>query len=256
MSNVKVEDIWRRYKQQADPKAREELINSYAYLVKITAGRVVANMPPNLDREDLHQSGIIGLIKAVDQFDASRNVKFETYAIALIRGAILETLREQDWVPRSIRDKVKNLERMHLQLESRLGRPPTEEEVASEMNMTLDQFYTLLSDACRATVVSLDDLLLTDAGDDIHFADVIQDNSVSPSAEVEWNLKRDALSEAIDRLPEREKHVIALYYQDGLTYKEIGLVLGVSESRVYQLYRQAVNKLRRRLSAQGSLFLP
>jgi len=120
--------------------------------------------------------------------------------------------------------------------------------------MSLDQFYALLSDAGRSTVVSLDDLLLSDTGDDIHFMDVIQDDAISPSAEVEWNLKREALSQAIDRLPEREKHVIALYYQEGLTYKEIGLVLGVSESRVYQLYRQAVNKLRRYLSAQGSLF--
>jgi len=254
MSNLRVEEIWRQYKQKADPKAREALINRYAYLVKITAGRVVANLPPNLDREDLHQAGVIGLIKAVDQFDASRNVKFETYAIALIRGAILEMLREQDWVPRSIREKVKNLERVHIQLESRLGRPPTDEELASELNMSLDQFYALLSDAGRSTVVSLDDLLLSDTGDDIHFMDVIQDDAISPSAEVEWNLKREALSQAIDRLPEREKHVIALYYQEGLTYKEIGLVLGVSESRVYQLYRQAVNKLRRYLSAQGSLF--
>ncbi|HOK55308.1 MAG TPA: sigma-70 family RNA polymerase sigma factor, partial [Armatimonadota bacterium] len=123
MQSSQLAEAWSRYKVWGDQKARDALITQYAYLVKITAGRVVTSLPPNVDREDLISAGVIGLIKAIDQFDTSRNVKFETYAIALIRGAILEMLREEDWVPRSIRERVKTLERTYLELEGRLGRP-------------------------------------------------------------------------------------------------------------------------------------
>src|SRR2546425_502407 len=130
MSAANIADAWQKYKGQGDPQARAAIINQYSYLVKITAGRVVSNLPPSLEREDLVSAGVVGLIKAVDQFDATRAVKFETYAIALIRGAILEMLREEDWVPRSVRERVKVLERAFLSLETSLGRPPTEHEVA------------------------------------------------------------------------------------------------------------------------------
>src|SRR5579875_1245485 len=153
-------DLWRRYKLRKDTKARDQIINHYAYLVKITAGRVVTSLPPNLERDDLVSAGVMGLIKAVDQFDTNRQVKFETYAIALIRGAILEMLREEDWVPRSVRDNVKSLERTYYQLEVRLGRPATEEEVAAEMNITQEDLQKLLVNTSRANVLSLDDMLL------------------------------------------------------------------------------------------------
>src|SRR5262245_55974339 len=130
MSGTELADAWRKYKQQGDTKARADIINQYAYLVKITAGRAVSSLPPSLEREDLVSAGVMGVIKAVDQFDTNRQVKFETYAIALIRGAILEMLREEDWVPRSVRERVKNLERTYLAMETALGRPPTEAEVA------------------------------------------------------------------------------------------------------------------------------
>jgi len=129
-TSVPLPDLWTRLKKRNDQKARDQIINHYAYLVKITAGRVVTSLPPNLERDDLVSAGLMGLIKAVDQFDVTRQVKFETYAIALIRGAILEMLREEDWVPRSVRDNVKALERTYYQLEVKLGRPATEEEVS------------------------------------------------------------------------------------------------------------------------------
>src|SRR5579871_3092849 len=160
MSGRELAEAWRRYKVSGDSQARADIIEQYAYLVKITAGRVVSSLPPSLEREDLVSAGVVGLIKAVDQFDIGRQVKFETYAIALIRGAILEMLREEDWVPRSVRDNVKALERTYYQLEVRMGRPATEEEVAEEMGMSADDLQKLLVNTSRANVLSLDDVLL------------------------------------------------------------------------------------------------
>jgi RNA polymerase sigma factor for flagellar operon FliA len=250
-----VQELWRRFKLHGDPMARDIIINRYAYLVKITAGRVVTSLPPNVERDDLVGAGVVGLIKAVDQFDVTRQVKFETYAIALIRGAILEMLREEDWVPRSVRERVKSLERTYLQLESNLGRPASEQEVASAMGVELDDLHTMLADTGRATLLSLDDVIVgTDGNERIHLADVINDDYESPLSEVESKEMRRILSTAIDRLPDRERLVISLYYYEGLTFKEIGKVLTVSESRVYQLHTQAVLRLRGYLSRDVALF--
>src|SRR5947208_9790233 len=146
MSGAELTEAWRKYKQDGDPHARANIINKYAYLVKITAGRVVSNLPPSLEREDLVSAGAVGLIKAVDQFDLNRQVKFETYAIALIRGAILEMLREEDWVPRSVRERVKVLEKAYLGLETTLGRPPSEHEIARDLNMCAEEFQNIILD--------------------------------------------------------------------------------------------------------------
>ena len=245
MSAPNLQVLWHTYKINGDAKARDTLIQHYAYLVKITAGRVVTSLPPNVERDDLVSAGIIGLIKAIDQFDTKREVKFETYAIALIRGAILEMLREEDWVPRSIRERVKALERTYLDLESHLGRPATEEEVAKAMGLEIDAFHTLLADTGRASLLSLDDVVLSSEGNEkIHLADVVCDESADTSGDVETGAMKQCLGDGIDRLPDREKLVIALYYYEGLTFKEIGKILEVSESRVYQLHTQAVLRLR------------
>src|SRR5581483_3990304 len=140
MTTSDLKDTWRRYKVYDDRLARDELIQHFAYLVKITAGRVISNLPPSMERDDLMSAGAMGLIKAVDQFDTTRQVKFETYAIALIRGAILEMLREDDWVPRSTRERVKLFERTYIQLEVQLGRPATESEVAEALHLEPEEF--------------------------------------------------------------------------------------------------------------------
>src|ERR1051325_9966258 len=146
MATISLEDTWARFKRGGDPKAREALIDNYSYLVKITAGRIAGGVQPSLDREDLISAGVIGLIRAVDQFDATREVKFETYAIALIRGAILELLRGEDWAPRSVRDKIKLLERTYSEVERRLGRPGSDEEVAQTLGGTVDALHKMLSE--------------------------------------------------------------------------------------------------------------
>lgn len=251
-------ELWRRCKDKKDQKARDQIISHYAYLVKITAGRVVTSVPANLERDDLVSAGIMGLIKAVDNFDTNRQVKFETYAIALIRGAILEMLREEDWVPRSVRDNVKALERTYYSLEVRFGRPATEEEVAEEMGLTTDDLQKILVNTSRANIMSLDDVLVGgsvgDGGERLHLTDVLQDESSNVLNDVETGAMKDAMAIGIDRLPERERLVIALYYYEGLTFKEIGKILAVSESRVYQLHSQAVIRLRGYLQRDSMLF--
>lgn len=249
LAPARLEDAWKRFKSDKDDKARATIIDNYSYLVKITAGRVVANLPPNLEREDLYTAGAMGLIKAVDQFDPGRQVKFETYAIALIRGAILESLREEDWVPRSIRERAKTLERTFQHLELQNGTPPTEEQVAAHLGINQDELAKLMADTGRTSVLSLEDLLLGggsggDGGESLHLADVLPDEGANTVAGVEMRERIRKLGKAIDRLPERERLVISLYYYDGLTFKEIGKVLTVSESRVYQLHTQAVVRMR------------
>jgi RNA polymerase sigma factor for flagellar operon FliA len=248
-------DAWERYKKLRDPAARDEIILKYAYLVNITVGRVVINLPPNMDREDLVSAGIIGLIKAVDQFDVNRQVKFETYGIALIRGAILEMLRDQDWVPRSVRDRVKAIDRAMAARETLLGRPPTDAEIAAELGIDVDVYHRLLGEVGRTGLVSLDDIVLgSDEGEGVTLREALPDDRNNTLRAVEIAERARRLAQAVDRLPPRERHVISLYYVDRLTFKEIGRVLGISESRAYQLHGQAVARLRKDLKVDEPLF--
>jgi len=253
LSPEQLRKSWQNCKVFKDPQARVELINHYSYLVKITAGRLVTSLPGGLDREDLIGAGVVGLVKSVDQFDPPRDVKFETYAIALIRGAILEMLRDEDWVPRSIREKLKALDRAQMSLETKFGRPPSEREIAEHMGISDVEVSELLVRLGRTNVYSLDDILTTGDGDDhIQFVDMIVDDTANTAGEAEGREIRRILAGSIDKLPERERLVVALYYFEGLTFKEIGKVLGVSESRVYQLHTQAMTRLRNWMREQGA----
>jgi len=257
MPSESLQEIWHRFKRLGDRKARDTLIDNYSYLVKITAGRIAGGVPPSLDREDLISAGVIGLIRAVDQFDASREVKFETYAIALIRGAILELLRGEDWAPRSVRDKIKSLERAYSSVESRLGRPASDEEVAEVLATNVDGLHKMLSEVAQAYVLSLDEMLFSSEPDaTLRVVDTVEDTSGTgdPTRAVEKRERRQALQVAVKRLPEREHLVLSLYYYEGLTFKEIGKILQVSEPRVFQLHQQAMMRLRGYLAADRDLF--
>ena len=200
----------------------------------------------------LSEAGVVGLVKAVDQFDPGRGIKFETYAITLIRGAILEMLRGDDWVPRLVRDQQKLLKNAYMRLEAKLGRPATEEEVAEELGITPDKLDKMLANIGRTGLLSLDDLRL--GSEQQRLVDTLPTEDLSPLESVALRERQGALATAVDKLPDRERTVVSLYYHEGLTFKEIGTVLTVSESRAYQLHSQAVTRLRGYLSPEAELF--
>lgn len=242
---------WEDFSVYRRPLARTDLIQHYSYLVKVTVGRLVATLPGGIEREDLVSAGVVGLIKAVDHYDFTRDVKFETYAIALIRGAVLEMLREEDWVPRSIREKLRALDRTVVALESELGRAPSEDEIATRMEIPSKQVSELIVRTSRTTVQSLEDVISGPSEDGLRLVDLVVDEGTNTDREVQGREMRRILVQGTDRLPEREKLVVALYYHRGLTFREIGKVLGVSEPRAHHLHTQAMTRLRSHMIHQG-----
>ena len=253
-SNVAIEEIWQRYRQTRDKALRDRLILNYAPLVKYVAGRISTSLPAHVDEGDLVSYGLLGLIGAIERYDPAREIKFETYAISRIKGSIIDELRSLDWVPRSVRSRAREIERAMLELENRLKRPPTDEEVAAEIGITVDEFQDALTAISRSSVAALDELwqISTGGGDTVSLIDTIEDpHADDPSKAMSQTEVREALADAIQRLPEREKLVITLYYYEELTLREIGEVLSVTESRVSQLHTKAILRLKVRL--QGSL---
>ncbi len=247
--------LWAAYKDRDDQDAREHLILNYSPLVKYVAGRLSANLPPTVENADLISYGIFGLIDAIEKFDPGRCIKFETYAIARIKGAIIDELRALDWVPRSVRAHAREIERAYIALENRLRRVPRDAEVAKEMGISSKELQNIFTKLSYTSVVSFEELWSAGGERDekTSLIGTIQDDTAEdPVTTFESTEIKDILAGAIDRLPEREKIVIALYYYEGLTLKEIGEVLGVTESRVSQLHTKSVLRLRARLhSAQG-----
>ena len=248
-----INELWRRYKQDADPAARDRLILTYAPLVKYVAGRMGTNFPSHVDESDLISYGLLGLIGAIERFDLSRNIKFETYAITRIKGSILDELRSLDWVPRSVRSMARQIERSSAKLENKLHRAPSDEEMASDLGLTMDEFRDALTRISSSTIVALEELwtISSTGTESVALIDTIEDRqSKDPAAVVDVNDVKERLAGAISNLPEREKIVIALYYYEGLTLREIGDVLGVTESRVSQLHTKAILRLKGRLKDQ------
>jgi RNA polymerase sigma factor for flagellar operon FliA len=248
---VELRDLWRRYKTSGDQRARERLVVAYSPLVKYVAGRMATGLPAHVDEADLISYGLGGLISAIERFDMSREIRFETYAITRIKGAILDELRALDWVPRSVRARARQIERANVKLEARFQRVPTEEELAVELEMTVDEFREALLQIANSAVSALDELWTSSdsSGDSVSLLDTLRDPAAAdPVRIVDQNEVRDRIAEAVARLPEREKLVIALYYYENLTLREIGEVLRVTESRVSQLHTKAVLGLRSNLS--------
>jgi RNA polymerase sigma factor for flagellar operon FliA len=250
---IELRDLWRRYKANGDERARERLVVAYSPLAKYVAGRMASGLPAHVEEADLISYGLVGLISAIKRFELAREIKFETYALPRIKGAIIDELRSLDWVPRSVRARAREIERANVKLENRFQRAPTDEEMASELEMTMDEFQEALLQISNSTIAALDELwsISDTSGDQVSLLDTLHDpDAPDPAQLMDASELKDRIADAIARLPEREKLVIALYYYENLTLREIGEVLGVTESRISQLHTKAVLRLRSRLQSE------
>ena len=250
IEDSRAKDLWRRYKRDGDMDARDRLILGYSPLVKYVAGRMGSGLPAHIEEADLISYGLLGLIGALERFDPDREIKFETYAIPRIKGSIIDELRSLDWVPRSVRSKARAIERVCARLENHLQRAPTDEEIAAELDLTMSEFHQALGQISNTSMVALDELwaISGSEGDSASLIDTLEDpKSHDPSRMLDLSEMKSRLALAIDALPPREKIVIALYYYETLTLREIGEVLGVTESRVSQLHTKAILRLKGRL---------
>jgi RNA polymerase sigma factor for flagellar operon FliA len=246
--------LWQQFKRQRDKPTRDRLILTYAPLVKYVAGRLGSGLPAHVDEGDLVSYGLLGLIGAIERYDPDRDIKFETYAISRIKGAIIDELRALDWVPRSVRARAREIERSIAELEAKLGRAPTDEEIAGKIGISVDELEESLTDISRTSIAALDELWsVSGEGDQVSLLDTIEDETgPRPEAALDETEMREALADAISRLPEREKLVVTLYYYEELTLREIGEVLGVTESRVSQLHTKAILRLKARLAGAAA----
>jgi len=244
------EELWDLYRRGRDPAIREAFIKQYAPLVKYVAGKVAVGMPHSVEFDDLVGFGVFGLLDAIDKYDPNKNVKFKTYAVTRIRGAIFDELRSIDWVPRSVRQKTREIEETIGSLEAQFGRTVTDQEIAAALGMDEEEFLKTMLKISGTSVLSLNDVWYAgDENDRISIGESIESpTSLNPDVIVEKDEIRRVIIEAINELPEKEKKVLVLYYYEDLTLKEIGQVLEVTESRVSQLHTKAILRLRAKLT--------
>ncbi len=244
--------LLKKYKDEPRRLAQEEkdrLITEYAPLIKFIAQKIAVRLPSNIELDDLISAGVIGLMDAIDKWDPTRDNKFKTYAEFRVRGAILDELRAQDWVPRSIRDKAKLLDKTVQTLESDLGRSATEEEVAKAMSISIDEFHDLLNQVRPVSLLSIDEAQSFSNVDKKSILNILEGTKLNnPFVQLNIKVVKDVVTQAIEELPERQRLVLSLYYYEDLNLKEIGKVLRVTESRVSQLHAQAVSRLRNKLT--------
>ncbi len=244
-----IESLWSEFKRTADQTLRNQLIIYYSPFVKYVASRVLAGLPRHFDEEDLVSYGIIGLIDAIERFEPERNLRFETYAIPRIKGAIIDELRSIDWVPRSVRTKARAVEQAFTHLEATLHRTPNEAEVAAELEMTTGEFHKAMRKISTVGMMALDEVLRGgDRSERSTLGETLPDGSSGPVDTFEAKESKEALVRAVDGMPDRERTVLMMYYYDGLTLTEIGDVLGVTESRVCQIHTKALRQLRSKLA--------
>ncbi|MEA1911896.1 MAG: RNA polymerase sigma factor WhiG [Spirochaetota bacterium] len=250
LQNKSEAELWTLFKENRDPKIRDMFVKQYAPLVKYVAGKVAMGMPHNVEFDDLVGFGVFGLFDAIKKFDPDKHVKFKTYAVTRIRGAIFDELRSIDWVPRSVRQKSREIEDTIHRLESSLGRAASDQELANEMRMTIKDFQKTMMKISGTSILSLNDVWYTgDDNDKVSIVDSIESpSSLNPDIIVEKGEIKRVIIQAITELPEKEKKVLVLYYYEDLTLKEIGKILEVTESRISQLHTKAIMRLRSKLT--------
>ena len=244
--------MWDAYFQNKTPQVREQIILEYASLVKVVAGRLSMYLGYNVEYEDLVSYGIFGLIDAIDKFDLTKNVKFETYASLRIRGAILDQIRKMDWIPRSVRQKQKQIDAANCKFETEYGRPATDEELANELDISVDEYYTMQGQTKVTNLISLDEFV--EQGSEMRMDPTGNSHFEQPEKAVEKEELTKMISEALELLTDKERQVVMMYYYDEMTLKEISMVLEVSESRVSQLHTKSLVKLKKKLGAYMNVF--
>ena len=244
------DELWLEYRKAKSPQLRDKFIRQYMPLVKYVAGKLAVGMPGSVEFDDLVGFGQFGLLDAIEKFDPGKNVKFKTYAVTRIRGAIFDELRQLDWVPRSVRQKSREIEDTIVELESKLGRTATDAEIAEKLGVSESEYQQTVMKVSGTSVLSLNDVWYSgNDNDHMSIGDSIESpSSLNPDVIVEREEIRKVIIEAINELPEKEKMVIVLYYHEDLTFKEIGQVLEVSESRISQLHTKANLRLRAKLT--------
>lgn len=248
--NKTEEELWLLYRKTRDPRIRDRFVKQYAPLVKYVAGKIAIGMPHNVEFDDLVGFGVFGLFDAIEKFDPEKHVKFKTYAVTRIRGAVFDELRSIDWVPRSVRQKTREVEDAVRRLETTLGRSATDQEIADDLGVGIDEFQKLMLKISGTSILSLNDVWYT--GDDNEKVSIVESvespQSLNPDTIVEKDEIKRVIVQAINELPDKEKKVLVLYYYEDLTLKEIGEVLEVTESRISQLHTKAIMRLRAKLT--------
>ncbi|MCL2386291.1 MAG: FliA/WhiG family RNA polymerase sigma factor [Defluviitaleaceae bacterium] len=249
MTNL--DSLWQAYIADKNPTLKEKLILHYAPLVKYVSGRMLIHIGQHVEHDDLVGYGIFGLIDAIDKFDNAKGVKFETYASFRIRGAIIDHIRRMDWVPRTLRQKNKQMEQVYNQLEDELGRQPTDEELSEKLSMSLEETQDLMRKSSVLSLVSLDDFM--EQNYEASFTSLVTNRMDSPEEQTERQERKEMLADAIGKLSEKERLVITLYYFEDLTLKEISSIMKVSESRVSQIHTKAITRLQGKLGRYKNL---
>jgi RNA polymerase sigma factor for flagellar operon FliA len=257
MTEQDLNEMWADYVKTRSRSIRDALIQNYLYLVKYVAGKMSLSVPPSVEIDDLVSSGVVGLMDAIEKYDLNRDTKFETYAVSRIRGAIVDDLRSLDWVPRSVRRKARLLEDAYSHVERELHRPASDEEISHNLNISVEELRTMTEEVATAGLLSLDDFVGNQDGErTTRVIDLVCSKSGdSPSAPIEVEEMREALARSILNLPDKERTVLALYYYEDMTLKEIGRTLGVSESRISQIHTKAMLRLKGRLRAAREILL-
>ena len=245
------QELWRQYSDTKNPAIREKLIVEYSNIVKYVAGRLSIYFGSNVEYDDLIGYGVFGLIDAIEKFDLNKGVKFETYASLRIRGSIIDSIRELDWVPRSLRQRNKELERVYAELENKLGHSATDQEVADKLGIDVDELYKLLNEVNLSSMISLEEFLEQNYEIGVNTSSINREDK--PESYIEITEMREILVDAISKLPEKEKTVVSLYYFEDLTLKEISAIMKVSESRISQLHTKAILRLRGKLARHKSI---